>query len=258
MLLEVCVDSIESAINAVNGGAGRLELCSALSEGGLTPSPGVFKVLKKSLPRPVPIFVMIRPRAGNDFHYTKLELDSMVEDIELFRELGADGFVFGALDDNGRIDAIANTTLMNAVDDLPVTFHRCFDMLPPKDLQINALLIAELGFSRILTSGCAAKAENGISQIKQLMNLTSDLIVMPGSGVNAKNLEMILKETGAKEFHASARVEKELKVKQSIDLGNSDKDAVEKIFVCSEESVKELVEIAKRLESSAEPTIQED
>lgn len=204
---------------------------------------------------------MIRPRQGNDFNYSKLELDSMVEDIELFRKLGADGFVFGVLDENGRIDAIANTILMNACDDLPVTFHRCFDMTPPKDLMINALLISELGFTRILTSGFAAKAENGLQHIKQLMKLTSDLIVMPGSGVNAKNLEMILKETNAKEFHASARVEKEMAVKGAFDLGNSEK-TVEKVMVCSEEVVKELVEIAKSLETSGdtqeEPKIGQD
>lgn len=192
---------------------------------------------------------MIRPRPGNDFHYTKLELDSMVEDIELFREHGADGFVFGALDENGRIDAIANTTLMNACDDLPVTFHRCFDMTRPKDLMINALLITELGFGRLLTSGYAAKAENGVQYIKQLMNLTSDLIVMPGSGITPKNLEMILKKTNAKEFHASARVEKDVAVGGSFSLGNNDKN-VDKIMVCSEEVVKELVNVAETIRVS--------
>lgn len=172
----------------------------------------------------------------------------MVEDIELFREHGADGFVFGALDENGRIDAIANTTLMNACDDLPVTFHRCFDMTRPKDLMINALLITELGFGRLLTSGYAAKAENGVQYIKQLMNLTSDLIVMPGSGITPKNLEMILKETNAKEFHASARVEKEV-AGGNFSLGNSDKN-VDKIMVCSEEVVRELVNVAETIRVS--------
>lgn len=202
---------------------------------------------------------MIRPRQGNDFHYSKLELDSMVEDIELFRELGADGFVFGALDENGRIDAIANTTLMNACDDLPVTFHRCFDMTRPNDLMINALLIAELGFERLLTSGYAAKAENGVQYIKKLMNLTSDLIVMPGSGITPKNLETILKETKAKEFHASARVEKEVAVNGNFALGNSDQN-VDKIMVCSAVVVKDLVDIAKTIVASGksdEPKIED-
>uniref|UniRef100_A0A336KWP7 Copper homeostasis protein cutC homolog n=1 Tax=Culicoides sonorensis TaxID=179676 RepID=A0A336KWP7_CULSO len=249
MLLEVCVDSIESAINAVNGGAGRLELCSALSEGGLTPSPGVFKILKENLPKPVPIFVMIRPRQGNDFHYTKLELDSMVEDIELFRDLGADGFVFGALDENSRIDAIANTTLMNAVGDVPVTFHRCFDMTRPEDMPINALLISELGFKRVLTSGYAAKAEDGVQYIKKLMNSQPNLIVMPGAGITPKNLEKILKETNVQEFHASAREEKELQVNKDIDLGKSDQKG-NTLMVCSEKIVEELVTIAKNVEAS--------
>lgn len=192
---------------------------------------------------------MIRPRTGNDFHYTKLELDSMVEDIEHFCELGANGFVFGALDDNGKIDAIANTTLMNACGDLPVTFHRCFDMTRPSDLMINGLLVAELGFKRILTSGYASKAEDGVQYIKKLMNLTPDLIVMPGAGITTKNLEMILRETNAKEFHASGKFAKEVKINSNIALGSVEQ-SMDSIMVCSEEIVRELVTIAHTFEAS--------
>uniref|UniRef100_A0A3P9K0K5 Copper homeostasis protein cutC homolog n=1 Tax=Oryzias latipes TaxID=8090 RepID=A0A3P9K0K5_ORYLA len=120
-LMEVCVDSVESAINAERGGAGRLELCASLLEGGLTPSLGLVQVVKQYIK--IPIFVMIRPRGG-DFLYSDQEVEVMKKDIELMKGQGVDGFVLGALTEDGRVDAELCMELLAAARPLSVTFHR--------------------------------------------------------------------------------------------------------------------------------------
>lgn len=241
-MLEVCVDSIESALNAASGNASRIELCSALSEGGLTPTIGTLKVLKEKLS--IPIFVMVRPRRGNDFQYTDLELDSMLNDIQLFLEAGADGFVFGVLNKNNEIDISANKKLINACGDKPVTFHRAFDVTDPKQKLVNALLLANLGFSRILSSGFSLSALIGAHHLRELIEGQSKIIIMPGAGISSQNLEKILTETNCKEFHASARVQKVIEVNKSIAMGGSEQD-LQPLMICSETLVRELVNIAK-------------
>jgi len=242
MLLEVCVDFIQSAINAEKGGAGRIELCSALSEGGLTPTLGTLKTLKKLLT--IPIIVMIRPRRGDDFNYSELELDSMIEDILEFRKAEADGFVFGCLSENKEIDLNANTRLISAASGLPCTFHRAFDVTRSQDMMANYKLVETLGFKRILTSGFECNALGGLNNIKQLMN-EGNLIVMPGAGISAQNLETIIRETRCKEFHASAR--KPLtKTEGKISMGGGAQD-LEPLLVCCENIVEELVKIAKSI-----------
>lgn len=243
--LEVCVDSIESGLNAVAGGAQRLELCSALSEGGLTPTVGTLKILKEKIH--IPIFVMIRPRRGNDFNYTDLELDSMLHDIKLFLNAGADGFVFGALNATGSIDVSANQKLLMACGGKPVTFHRAFDVTDPTKKLENAKLVAELGFSRILTSGFCSSAEQGVHNLQELVDSKSGILIMAGAGVNAKNVGKILSETGCKEFHASARVKKALpNINQGISMGGGNED-LEPLLVCSESAVRELLAIARNV-----------
>ncbi|XP_047008243.1 copper homeostasis protein cutC homolog isoform X3 [Ictalurus punctatus] len=163
-LMEVCVDSVESAINAERGGAGRLELCSSLIEGGITPSVGLLQVVKENVQ--IPVYVMIRPRGG-DFLYSEREVEVMRRDIELLKRHRADGFVLGALTEDGRVDAELCMELLATCRPLPVTFHRAFDMVHDPSVAVETLV--SLGFERILTSGCDSSALEGLPVIKRLV-----------------------------------------------------------------------------------------
>lgn len=208
-LMEVCVDSVESAVNAERGGAGRLELCSSLLEGGLTPSLGVLHVVKQYVK--IPIYVMIRPRGG-DFLYSDLEVDVMRKDIELMKSQGADGLVLGALTEDGRVDAELCMELLAAARPLPVTFHRAFDMVHDPAVALEALI--SLGFERVLTSGCDSSALEGLPLIKRLVDQAKGrIIIMPGGGITERNLQRILEGSGAQEFHCSARSSRESAMK---------------------------------------------
>ncbi|XP_054060468.1 copper homeostasis protein cutC homolog isoform X4 [Rissa tridactyla] len=162
-LMEVCVDSVESAVNAERGGAGRIELCAGLVEGGTTPSMGLLQVVKQCVR--IPVFVMIRPRGG-DFLYSDREVEVMKADIRLAKLHGADGLVFGALTEDGRIDTELCTALLAVCRPLPVTFHRAFDMVHDPLVALETLI--SLGFERVLTSGCDSSALEGLSLIKRL------------------------------------------------------------------------------------------
>ncbi|NXD36363.1 CUTC protein, partial [Copsychus sechellarum] len=206
-LMEVCVDSVESAVNAERGGAGRIELCAGLVEGGTTPSMGLLQVVKQCVR--VPVFVMIRPRGG-DFLYSDREVEVMKADIRLAKLHGADGLVFGALTEDGRIDTELCTALLAVCRPLPVTFHRAFDMVHDPLVALETLI--SLGFERVLTSGCDSSALEGLSLIKRLAEqvmsstrcVTSDLFP-PGGGITERNLQRILEGSTASEFHCSAR-----------------------------------------------------
>ncbi|XP_063348152.1 copper homeostasis protein cutC homolog isoform X1 [Pelmatolapia mariae] len=218
-LMEVCVDSVESAVNAERGGAGRLELCSSLLEGGLTPSlacsdaasakRGLLHVVKQYVK--IPIYVMIRPRGG-DFLYSDLEVEVMRKDIELMKSQGADGLVLGALTEDGRVDAELCMELLAAARPLPVTFHRAFDMVHDPAVALEVLI--SLGFERVLTSGCDSSALEGLPLIKRLVDQAKGrIIIMPGGGITERNLQRILEGSGAQEFHCSARSSRESAMK---------------------------------------------
>ncbi|XP_054546121.1 copper homeostasis protein cutC homolog isoform X2 [Talpa occidentalis] len=200
-LMEVCVDSVESAVNAERGGAGRIELCSSLLEGGTTPSMGVLQVVKQCVQ--IPVFVMIRPRGG-DFLYSDREVEVMKADIHLAKLYGADGLVFGALTEDGHIDKELCMSLVAICRPLPVTFHRAFDMVHDPMAALETLLT--LGFERVLTSGCDSSALEGLPLIKRLIDEAKGrIVVMPGGGITDRNLQRILEGSGATEFHCSAR-----------------------------------------------------
>uniref|UniRef100_A0A3P8VEW9 Copper homeostasis protein cutC homolog n=1 Tax=Cynoglossus semilaevis TaxID=244447 RepID=A0A3P8VEW9_CYNSE len=200
-LMEVCVDSVESAVNAERGGAGRLELCSSLLEGGLTPSLGLLLVVKQYVK--IPVFVMIRPRGG-DFLYSEQEVEVMRKDIELMKSHGADGLVLGALTEDGRVDTELCTDLLVAARPLPVTFHRAFDMVDDPIMALETLV--SLGFQRVLTSGCDSSALEGLPLIKRIIDQAKDrIVIMPGGGITERNLQRILEGSGAQECHCSAR-----------------------------------------------------
>ena len=199
--LEVCIDSVESAIAAQRGGAIRVELCSDLVEGGITPSAGLIASVRRNIE--ISLFVMIRPRGG-DFFYTDLEFEVMREEITHARSMGADGFVLGLLDPYGRVDIARTRELVNLAATLPVTFHRAIDMTPHPDAALEDVIAA--GASRILTSGGATAVSDGLSNVARMIKAAGNRIaIMPGGGINPENIAAIAQATGATEFHSSAR-----------------------------------------------------
>lgn len=199
--LEVCAGSIESIRAAYEGGAYRVELCSALSEDGLTPSLGMIRYALSL--EGLRVHVLIRPRSGN-FVYSPEELSCMEEDIRIAREAGVHGVVIGALTPEGDVDTQACRSLIRAAGDMDITFHRAFDVTRDPLEAFEAVM--ELGCSRLLTSGHAPSAEEGLPLLKRLVEIGNGRIcVMPGAGVTPENAARILKESGASEIHASAR-----------------------------------------------------
>ncbi|EJW95888.1 copper homeostasis protein cutC [gut metagenome] len=199
---EICANSVESCVAAQEGGADRVELCAAIPEGGTTPSYGEIATAREML-KNTRLHVIIRPRGG-DFLYSTLEAKAMLKDIEMAKQLGVDGVVFGCLTADGEIDMNLMRQLMDASKGLSVTFHRAFDVCsdPQKALE----QIIELGCNRILTSGQQATAEQGIPLLKELQRQANGrIILLAGCGVNEKNIAHIAAETGIQEFHFSAR-----------------------------------------------------
>lgn len=203
--IEVCANSVESCLAAQDGGADRVELCAGISEGGTTPSLGEITVARELIH--IKLHAIIRPRGG-DFLYNEIESRIMEKDIHLAREAGVDGVVFGCLTPNGEIDIPLTKRLINAAQGLSVTFHRAFDQCIEPLKAMEQLI--ESGCDRILTSGQKPTAGEGISLIKELIRKANDrIIILPGSGINEENIALIARETQAKEFHFSARENRE-------------------------------------------------
>lgn len=205
MFLEVCVNSVLDAVKAQAAGAGRIELCANLDLGGTTPEgpeiASAHKILK------IPFRVMIRCRPGN-FYYSPAEMALMEEQTINAKELGADGIVFGALLTNGSVDSKALIRIVKAAFPLPVTFHRAFDECPDPFAAIHSII--ECQCKTLLTSGLKPFAWQGLSLIKNLQQQFGDKIeIMPGSGISDRNAEVIIRTTGVKWIHASARVDSE-------------------------------------------------
>lgn len=216
--LEICANSVASCVEAQEGGAYRVELCAGIPEGGTTPSYGEMVVARELLD--IKLYVIIRPRGG-DFLYSEAEHKAMLKDIEVAKNIGVDGVVIGCLTAEGDVDMIRNRELIEAASGMGVTFHRAFDKCRnPKEALEQ---IIELGCERILTSGQKPKAEDGVSLIKDIVKQAGDrIIIMPGSGVNEDNIAYIATETGAKEFHISARTPVKSKMifrKEDVSMG---------------------------------------
>ena len=254
--MEVCVDSYESAEAAVHGGAQRLELCSSLDQGGLTPSLALLAIIRRRLPADLVIFVMIRCRSG-DFIYDDDEVSLMEEEIRLFLQSNhrVDGFVLGSLYPDGTIDVETLKRLIKLIpNDKSLTFHRAFDYIVKWDAGIDQLV--QLGFHRILTSGQETNAYYGRKTIRQMISHAQNrLIILPGCGINVTNLEPILRETGSKEFHASARVRKPSKMvyknlQKKINLnGQNSSEEDQSIQVTDREKVKLMMDIFRKVSS---------
>ncbi|MGN0214552.1 MAG: copper homeostasis protein CutC [Muribaculaceae bacterium] len=244
-VLEVCAGDIDSAVNACAGGAERIELCSALSEGGITPSCGL---VAESLMLGMRVHVLIRPRGG-DFLYNDDEVKTMVCDIKALRQLGADGVVIGALTAEGDIDLEACRRMIDAAQGMSVTFHRAFDRCRCAEEALEQIIA--LGCNRLLTSGQAATAFEGTEMIKRLVNQAAGrLVVMPGCGVNAHNAAEILRQTGATEIHASASVNVPSKMTFARgDVYMGAKDAVEDMRKITDvKSVKDILAAINAIE----------
>jgi copper homeostasis protein len=200
ILLEACVDSVEAAVAAQQGGADRVELCADLLEGGCTPSAGTIQLARKLLN--IRMHVMIRPRGG-DFCYSDVEFESMQLDIALAKQAGADGVVIGILNQGGSVDVERTRALIELARPLSVTFHRAFDVTRDPFEAMESLI--GLGVDRILTSGQEPSVLEGLDLITELVKRAGDrIIIMPGAGITERNLRKIIAQSGAREFHVYA------------------------------------------------------
>jgi len=200
MTIEICAYSLESCINAQAGGAGRIELCGGLGEGGTTPSAGLIEVVKKHIQ--IPVYVMIRPRGG-DFVYDVFEEEIMRKDINLAKQLGANGVVLGILSADGQVDVARTKALVEYAYPMKVTFHRAFDLTPDPVKALKAVIAT--GAERILTSGQKPAAIEGTELLKRLAKEAGQSIeIMAGGGVNHTNA-MQLAETGVHALHLTAK-----------------------------------------------------
>ena len=200
-VLECCVDSFESAFNALKGGADRLELCGNLSIGGTTPSLYLFEEIRNNCD--IKIHVLIRPRFG-DFLYTKHEKNIMKKEIESFRKAGAEGVVIGALTKDGQLDVEMMKELIDSAGDMNVIMHRAFDVCKnPFETLERAI---SLGIHTILTSGQQSSCLKGIELLKELsLTAGNEIKIMAGAGVTPEVIEKFLNETNIKCFHMSAK-----------------------------------------------------
>ena len=201
MILEVCIESAESAVASEEGGANRVELCDNLMEGGTTPSSGMVALTLERVS--IPVMMMVRPRGG-DFLYTDLEYEIMLRDIEEAKRLSVYGVVFGLLTADGRIDKERTGKLIEAARPLSVTVHRAFDMTVDPFEALEDLI--SLGVDRILTSGQEPSTDKGIDLLAELIKRAGDrIIILPGCGINEGNIAELVSKTGAKECHVTGK-----------------------------------------------------
>ena len=199
ILLEVAVESFDGALAAAGAGADRLELCSHLDVGGLTPPLELFDRIRAAIP--IPIVVMIRPRAG-DFVYSAAELNRMAEQIQSFGECQTNGFVFGVLTASGAIDSGACANLIGQCGRMPAVFHRAWDERPRTLAELEMLI--ELGFTRLLTSGGAVGALAGMTNIREWIATAGGRIeILPGAGIDPGNVGEIVLQTGCTQVHGT-------------------------------------------------------
>ena len=214
MLLEVCVEDAEGLAAAIAGGADRIELCSALAVGGLTPSAGL---MARAARYSVPTYAMIRPRAGS-FQYTADEIEVMKADIDAAGHAGLAGVVLGASLHDGRLDPDALNILIEHADGLGRTLHRAFDLVP--DMKQAIELAISLDFERILTSGRAGTALAGVDDLEQAIDISAGRIsIMPGAGVSVTTIDQLLARLKITEIHSSCSVATETADKRLLALG---------------------------------------
>lgn len=201
MIVEICANSVQSAINAEKGGADRIELCQNLNEGGTTPSYAAIKYCVENLS--LKTMVLIRPRPG-DFCYNDAEYEAIKQDVLICKELGVHGVVVGFLDKNLDIDIKRTAEIVKLARPMEVTFHRAFDRC--RDWHIALEQIIECGCDRILTSGQRKTAPEGIGNLREIQKLAVGRIkILAGSGVNSQNVAELIRATGVGEVHSSCK-----------------------------------------------------
>jgi copper homeostasis protein len=244
--LEICANSVESALMAQKGGAHRVELCDNMYEGGTTPSFGAIKLAREKLN--IELNIIIRPRGG-DFCYSDLEYDIMQKDIEFAKEAGVNGIVIGILNPDGSIDAKRTKQLVQLAKPMSVTFHRAFDVSNNPFKTLNDII--DCGCNRILTSGQENKAYDGLDLLSKLIKESNNrIIIMPGSGINETNIREIQEKTQATEFHASLRkneISAMIYRKEEINMGGLPQINEFHISVTDSERVKKFVQIIKKI-----------
>lgn len=239
--LECCVDSVESAIAAKKGGADRIELCSALVIGGLSPSQALYQKIREQVD--IPIRVLLRPRFG-DFCYTDFEHEIIKEEIKSFRNLGADGIVIGTMKPDGTLNLEQMKEFIEEAQGMPVTLHRAFDMC--KDPFVTLEEVRKLGISTILTSGQKNTCVDGIELLKELVEKAQgETEILIGGGVDASVIPMLAEKTKAKAYHMSGKISMESKMcyrKQDVSMGVASVSEYE-IWRTSEKRVREVRKI---------------
>ena len=229
-ILEVCVDSIESAKAAIEGGADRLELCANLVIGGTTPSLVLFQRIKEICS--IPIHVLIRPRYG-DFCYTQNEISIMTDEIKMFKDTGADGVVIGALNPDGSLDMENMLKLCNIAKPMSITLHRAFDVCSNPYETLNKA--KDLGVNTILTSGQKDKCIDGIDLINKLTDSQVDIMI--GGGVNADVISKFISATKVTSFHLSGKMKVDSQMlyrNPDVNMGIASMDEYELWYTCSE------------------------
>lgn len=206
MIVEACVDTLGGAVTAELSGAHRLEVCTNLDQGGMTPSHGLVSMVLERVA--IPVLVMVRPDEG-PFTYTADEVELMRRDVKHFRWLGAHGIVTGALTSEGQVDSVAMAILIDAAKDIPVTFHRAFDEVADPISAIEEL--KALGVARILTAGQRLTAWKGRKVLKQLRQAAGDgIAIVAGGGIRGGHVARLVAATGVEEIHLRATGSKRL------------------------------------------------
>ena len=242
MIFEVCVDAVEGVLAARRAGAQRVELCSGLVEGGVTPSLGL---VRQACQQGIAVNVLVRPRGG-DFVYSASELEVMRQDIQAVKEVGASGVVLGMLHTDGGIDFERTRELVAFACPMSVTFHRAFDLCrdPSEGLEV----LVRAGIERLLTSGQQATALQGAACIAGLVRQAGGRIaVMAGGGINAQNLPDLMKATGVGEVHFSARksVESPMTFRRAgVFMGKAYQPDEYSRRAASETAIRELIAVA--------------
>ena len=202
-LIELCVEGIDGAITAADAGADRVELCASLLEGGLTPSLGTLHATLRAIS--IPVAIMVRPRGG-DFLYSELEFSSMLDDVAAFRDAGAACVVFGCLTPDGRVDEDRTARLAERASPAESTFHRAFDMTADPEAALEALIAC--GVTRVLTSGQAPTAIEGLPLLKRLVKRAAERIIVMGCGaLRPDSIGKVRKQAGLAELHFSAQID---------------------------------------------------
>lgn len=246
-VIEIAVDSTESALASQQGGAQRIELCCALGEGGVTPSLGLVRSVRSSCS--LSLFTIIRPRGG-DFLYTDHEFMTMKEDIRIMAQEGVDGVVLGILTQDGSVDVDRTRTLVEAAGSMDVTFHRAIDV--SKDVEASLEQVIAAGVKRVLTSGGYASAWEGRERLKRMIHQAGKrATIMAGGGVRASNVQELMTSTSVRELHSSLRrmVASPMRYKTvRLNLGGPGADDFERNLVSAEE-VRGLVTATEQAES---------